>query len=207
MGVSNQHGTQALLFSLQREEDPHVFSGSGEVIHTHTMGAQPEYPTLQPLGTITFDGVYYRYTGFVLDVSMTDGQVRYIRRSCVCTPDEIGVNSSCEPDRVRAMCDTVGANRERQLEIQLFGKRVWHSPWRPEHSWEQGLDWALGHEVELVARLAPLIEPLFRKNPALADTWIQELRRAYLVRRSEPERLHRVLLRASIPPEGIDALF
>jgi hypothetical protein len=207
MGVSNPSRTQALLFALPEEKEPNAFPGSGEGTCTETIGVTSEYPTQQPMGTITFDGVYYKYTGFVIDTSITDGQARFIRRSCLCTPDDIGVESSCEPDRVRAMFDTVGANRERQLEVQIFGKRVWHSPWRPEYSWEQGLDWALGHEVTLVARLAPVIKPLFRNNPALADAWIRELRRAYLACRSDTERLYHVLLRASIPSEDIDELF
>jgi hypothetical protein len=159
----------------------------------------------QAPGTIVFDGSVFRYTGYVLD---TEGESERFRPiACVCTAEELLVDPQCDPDRIRCMLDAVGASRQRQKEIRLYGKRVWHSPWRTEPAWEQALDWAFGHDVPLVATLAPAAASLFREDPVTADTWIRDLKQAYRIHRFEPARLQQVLERIHLSPECLTAFF
>jgi len=196
---SQSGGMQALLFPID-EPDPVAIGAAAAPGDLRT-----SFSTQTP-GMIVFDGSVYRYTGLVLDVTMEEPEC-YRRISCVCTPEGIGVDPVCEPDRVRSMLDAVGASRQRQREIRVYGKRPWHSPWRPEPACEQALDWAFSHDVPLVAMLVPAVAPLFREDPVTADTWIRDLKQAYRTRRFEPARLRQVLERVCLSPECLTAFF
>jgi hypothetical protein len=113
------------------------------------------------------------------------------------TVDEAGVFPSCPLDRIKAMVDATLRDPNRQQEIALFGQRPWHSRVRPERASCQALDYALGHDVELVARYLPHVSHWFQNDPARADAWTMELRRAYRTR--DRERARQLLIEAGVP--------
>lgn len=156
--------------------------------------------TRQAPGTIVFDGVSYQYTGFVLDIA-APGADRYVPKTCVFSPDDAGVEPSCDPERVCAMLDKVGRDRQRQREIHLYGKRIWHSLYRPESAAHQALDFAFGHDIALVARYVVSLEEFYQTSPADADVWTLELWDAYSVycRRHDKQRLEQLLVSRGIP--------
>ncbi len=189
---------QPVLFACQQESggSPSDAKSNADMSATSQTGGYTE----QPSGTISFDGVRYRYAGFVID-SAVAGEDRYVTKSYVFTPDEALLEASCDPKRVCAMLDTVGHDRLRQREIALYGQRVWHSPYRPESAASQGLDFAFGHDVALVARALSYVEAFYQASPAEADTWTRELRRAYIAycRWRDKQELFRVLASRGIP--------
>jgi hypothetical protein len=183
---------QATLFSLDMESAPNAKPDNTLI-----------FAVEQAPGTIVVDGSVFRYTGYVLD---TEGESERFRPiACVCTAEELLVDPQCDPDRIRCMLDAVGASIQRQKEIRLYGKRVWHSPWRPEPAWEQALDWAFAHDVAVIRVLSNQAKAFFlRVDPATGDTWIHEVRLAYGQRRFEPARLIRAVQCLQLPAERLE---
>lgn len=163
--------------------------------------------TEQVPGTIAFDGREYRYTGFVLD-SAVPGEDHYVQKTFVCSPDDAGVEPSCDPERVCAMLDAVGQDRERQREIAPYGKRIWHSLYRPESAAQQALDFTFGHDIALVARYMAFIEEFYQTSPAAADAWTLDLRQAYSIyrRRHDKQRLEQLLASRGVPASALREL-
>jgi hypothetical protein len=195
--MSSQAGAvQAQLIPVvETEESPASTSDRHNSAHIHK----------QPPGQLVYHGGVFRYSGYRLDTAYKNQSV-FRPRSFLCTHEELGVDPQCDPDRICAMLDAVGASRQRQEEILLYGKRVWHSPLRPEPAWEQALDWAFGHDVQLVRVLAHEVESFFLQvAPATADTWIQEVRWTFCQRRFEYTRLIRALRRLHLPAETLKA--
>jgi hypothetical protein len=134
---------QAVLFSLppgQEREQPQA--------------QQLERLAEQPQGSLSFDGRVYVYDGYVIDGNA------YVKKHLTFTPDEAGVFSDCDLERVRLMVDSTGRDPLRQAEIRTYGKRIWHSVVRPEGACSQALDWTFGHHVERVAYCLPHVKPL-----------------------------------------------
>jgi hypothetical protein len=176
--------------------------------HTATQQSMPvadqekEAVGEQPESEIAFDGMMrYAYTGYVLE---ENGQYRRVTVSFTC--EEIGVYATEDLERVRAMVDRVGRDAGRQAEIRRYGKRAWHTPYRPEKAYEQALDWALGHDVPLAARIAPYVAQLFQEDPSKADQWTRELRVAFLERGGDPARFKRLLARAGVPERCLGSM-
>jgi hypothetical protein len=159
--------------------------------------AEAERQPEQPSSEISFDGVKYTYTGYVLG---EDGQYQRVTVSFTCA--EIDVYPSEDPERVRAMVDAVGRDAGRQAEIKRFGKRVWHTPYRSQVVALQGLDYVLRHDVDLVAACYPHVVGFYAADAASADRWTMAMYDAYkaFVRRGEREALLRLLAEAGIPP-------
>ncbi len=159
----------------------------------------------QPPGQIECHGGVFRYSGHRLDTAYRDQSV-FRPISFLCTHEDLGVDPQCDPVRICAMLDAVGASRQRQEETLLYARRVWHSPLRPEPAWEQALDWAFGHDVHLIRVLAHEVESFFLQvSPATADTWIQEVRWTFCQRRFEYTRLIRALRRLRLLEESLEA--
>jgi hypothetical protein len=179
-------------------------------------GAQEESSTASPgwaPGTIAFDGREYRYAGFILDIA-TPGADRFLPKTFVCSPDDavlVDVLSRAvayHVKRVCAMLDKVGRDRQRQREVHLYGKRIWHSPYRPESAAQQALDFAFGHDIALVARYMAFIEGFYQTAPAAADAWTLELRQAYSIYRRwhDKQRLKQLLASRGVPASALRAL-
>lgn len=151
-------------------------------------------------GTITFDGREYRYTGFVLDLA-APGADCYLPKTFVFSPDDAGVEPACDPERVCAMLDKVGRDRKRQQEIATYGRRIWHSPYRPEGVAQQALDFAFWHDIALVAKVLPYVHAFYQSLPAEADVWTCELKHAYSAycRWYEQQELVRLLSSRGVP--------
>ena len=127
-----------------------------------------------------------------------DGQ-RYHYRGLAFTVGEAGVLPDCPLERIKAMVDATYNDPVRQCEIARFGKRLWHSRVRPESAASQALDYALGHNVSLVARYLPYVRHLFDDDPARADTWTVDLQRAYSRHKDDREPARRLLEAAGVP--------
>ncbi|GCE32116.1 hypothetical protein KDA_76000 [Dictyobacter alpinus] len=121
-----------------------------------------------------------------------DGQ-RYHYHGLTFTVEEAGVFPDCPLERIKVMVDATYDDPARQREIARFGRRVWHSRVRPERAASQALDYALGHNVSLVARYLPYVLHVFDEDPARADAWTVDLQRAYGQHKSDREPARRLL--------------
>lgn len=192
---------------LWRLEDD--LEGTSQDYETRASGVEAENtieePLQQPPGQISFDTEksMYTYTGYVLE----EGQ--YVQKTWSFTCDEIDVWPSEDASRVCAMVDRVGRDAKRQTEIRRYGKRSWHSPFRPESAAGQGLDYVFRHDVDLVAATYPYVESLYETDPAWADQWTGAMFSAYkaYVRLRDIEPFLKLLREVGIPPDvfGIDA--
>lgn len=154
----------------------------------------------QPPGEIDFDGQgTYTYTGYVLEAGV------YVSKACSFTADELGIYPSEPLWRVCAMVDRVGRDEARQAEIKRFGKRIWHSPYRPQDAAMQGLDWIFRHDVDLVAACYLYAVGFYAADAAQADRWTVACYAAYraYALRNEREALLRLLAEAEIPPSAL----
>jgi len=168
---------------------------AAQVAVSHAIGGQR---LEQPPGEIDSDGTVgtYSYTGYVLE-----GR-GYVRKTLRFTCEEAGVYASEPSWRVCAMLDLVGRDEARQEEIRKFGKRVWHSPYRPEGAALQGLDYIFRHDVELVSACHPSAVPFYAAERERVDRWtgaMYDAYKAYLLLR-EGAALRRLLAEAAIPP-------
>jgi len=157
----------------------------------------------QPEGSIAFDGQgTYTYTGYVLEGGA------YVRKTVSFTCDEVYIYPSEPVWRVCAMVDSVGRDAARQAEIKRYGKRAWHSPYRPEDAAMQGLDWIFRHDVELVWACYPYALGFYAADAATADRWTRAMYAAYkaYALHHEREALLRLLAEAEIPASllGLD---
>ena len=151
---------------------------------------------VEPRGEITFDGQAYSYTGYVLE------EGRYARRQARFTPDELDIYPSEPLWRVCAMVDSVGRDGRRQAEIKRYGRRVWHSCYRPQDAAMQGLDYVFRHDVDLLLGCYPYVLPLYAADAASADRWTVAMYDAYRLYalHGSRQRLCRLLEEAGIPP-------
>ena len=150
----------------------------------------------QPEGEIAFDGQgTYTYTGYVLDGGA------YVQRRCTFTADELDIYPSEPLWRVCAMVDSVGRDPVRQAEIKRYGKRPWHTPYRPQAAAMQGLDWIFRHDVELICTCLPYVAGFYAGDAAAADRWTRGMYDAYeaFALYKEREALLRLLAEAEIP--------
>lgn len=188
-GISTQNSGRKVP-EIAREEHS---AGWGAEIVVEERQAQPE-------SEIAFDGeCAYTYTGYVLE----EGQYRRVTASFTCA--EIGVYPQEDPARVRAMVDAVGLDAGRQEEIKRYGKRVWHTPYRPQDAALQGLDYVFRHDVDLVAACYPYALPFYADDAATADRWTEQMYNAYkaFALRGEREALLRLLAEAGISPAAL----
>lgn len=137
----------------------------------------------QPPGDIASDGAgTFTYTGYILE----DG--KYICKTFTFTCHEGGVYPNESLDRVCAMLDRVGRDEVRQEEIRRFGKRIWHSPYRPEAAALQGLDYIFRHDVGLVAKFSPYVSAFYAADSYQADRWTCAMYNAYRIFAFRPEQ-------------------
>jgi len=188
---------------------PMPFAQQDDVPAHETSSPEPPVGNMeQPLGTLTYDDGHFVYEGFALDLEKA-GEV-YIPVTHLFSAEEAGVvveqdenNLASLLDRLCAMLDLVGRDRQRQMEILRFGARIWHSPYRPESLASQALDYAFYHNTLIVASLLPFVERYYQEAEVeVVDTWTSELQSAYHRYRG-PERdsslLWLVLARQGIP--------
>ena len=156
-------------------------------------------PGSQPAGELTFDGHTYHYRGYVLEGS------RYVRKTSSFTCDEVYIYPSEPVWRVCAMVDSVGRDAARQAEIRRYGKRAWHSPYRPQDAAIQGLDWIFRHDAELVWACYPYVTGFYAADAATADRWTRAMYDAYkaFALHHEREALLRLLQEVGIPPQVV----
>jgi hypothetical protein len=182
--------------------------------------SSPEPPVAnmeQPRGTLTYDNGLFVYEGFALDLEKAG--TGYIPIAHLLSAEEAGViveqdESNLESllDRVCAMLDLVGRDRQRQMEIRRFGARTWHSPYRPEYLTSQALDFAFyHHHVHRIARLLRLVDSFFQEAEVdEVDAWTRELQRAYRLYRGsdhDATALMRVLAKRGIPAQVVFVCF
>jgi len=197
--VQRDQGLQGRLFGAAEEgTEP----GAGASPSSPAGGDATRAPgeLTQPEGEITFDGQgTYTYTGYVLEGGV------YVQRRFTFTPDELDISPSESLWRVCAMVDSVGRDPVRQAEIKRYGKRTWHTPYRPQTAAMQGLDWIFRHDVELVCACLPYVEALYGADAAFADRWtvgMYEAYRAFALHRQHAPLL-RLLQEAGIPPQVV----
>ena len=77
----------------------------------------------------------------------------------------------------------------RQAEIRRYGKRAWHSPYRPEDAAMQGLDWIFRHDAELVWACYPYVTGFYAADAATASATLTLLSLISPQRQQELERL------------------
>jgi hypothetical protein len=194
--VQRDQGVQGRLFGASEEEGR--VPGTGAFPAAGNAGDAPGELT-QPEGEITFDSLTYSYRGYVLEGGA------YVRRTFTFTPDEVYIYPSEPLWRVRAMVDSVGRDAGRQAEIKRYGKRAWHSPYRPQDAAMQGLDWVFRHDVERVSACYPYATGFYAADAAEADRWTVAMYDAYKAFALHKERaaLLRLLQEVGIPPQVV----
>lgn len=195
--MRRDQGQQGRLFGAGEGEGPVQSAGALPTLPTAGGTSRAPGEPVQPEGELTFDGHTYFYRGYVLEAGA------YVRKTCSFTCDELDIYPG-EPLRcVCAMVDCVGRDAGRQAEIRRFGKRVWHSPYRPEGAAGQGLDYIFRHDVSLVVACHPYVTGLYAAEPDRADRWTVAMYtayRAYALYR-ESEDVVCLLQDAGIPPD------
>lgn len=191
--MRRDQGRQGCLFGAGEEGGPIQSAGASSPLPS-------EGESVQPQGDIASDDQgSYTYTGYVLDGGV------YMRRQFRFTADELDIFPDEPLARVCAMVDHVGRDERRQAEIKRYGKRAWHSPYRPEDAATQGLDYIFRHDVELVAACLPCVRGFYAADPAQADRWTAACYAAYraFVLRHERASLLHLLAEAGIPPQVV----
>lgn len=156
----------------------------------------------QSVGNAWLENRLFHYRGYVLDL-VGEG-AWYLPYEVTFTPAEVDCEETCLPDRIAAMVDLVGRDRVRQEEIARYGRRKWHSPYRPESAPCQALDFAFLHLVQVVEVCLPATTRFFATTSVQrVDSWVEEITSACQQWWYEEERL--LLLLAEAGVEQIDA--